>query len=456
MSSSPDTAADPLTCLVQQAMQHHAAGRPADARALYNQVLAQDPAHPDALHLLGLIEAQAGNHQQAQALIWQAIQARPGEAMFHNNLANVCVELGQLDHAEAMYVRALELDGSRTDALSNLGVLLGKTKRLDDAERLLLKAIELAPSNPDWRQNLANLYLAQGRDAEALTQCHDGLVIAPRSRVLRALLVMAYTALGLNDKAVAVLQAWIQNAPDDPYPHHHLAACTGQQVPDRAADAYVASVFDGFARSFDAKLADLSYQAPQLVADEVMRRVGAPAQMLAVLDAGCGTGLCGPLLAPFADTLTGVDLSEGMLRKAAERQCYTHLFQGELVAFLSAQPDAYGLIASADTLCYFGKLDGFAQAAKTALRSGGVLVFTVEAHGDESSRADAHNNGDEGAVPDYILRGHGRYSQSRRYVVSSLQIAGLVDVQAQPVVLRNEGGKPVSGWLVSARAASAA
>ena len=28
----------------------------------------------------------------------------------------------------------------------------------------------------------------------------------------------------------------------------------------------------------------------------------------------------------------------------------------------------------------------------------------------------------------------------------------MTDVQTQPVVLRNEGGKPVNGWLVSARA----
>lgn len=441
MSSTPPATVDALTAQVQQALEHHRAGRHAVARGLYEQVLAQAPQHPDALHMLGLLEAQHGHHGRAHALIWQAIQAQPGEAMFHNNLANVCVERGQFKEAEVLYLQAIELDAGRIDALSNLGLLLSKTGRTDDAEKLLRKVVELAPHNPDWRQNLANLYLKLGRDSEALQQCHDGLVVSPRSRSLRGLLVLAYTMLGLTDNAKQVLQAWIKSEPDDPYPRHHLAACTGEQIPERADDAYVASVFDGFARSFDAKLADLGYQAPALVAGLAAQHMGQPAKALAVLDAGCGTGLCGPLLAPFARELTGIDLSEGMLRKAAAREVYDELFQGELVAFLRSRSAAYDLVVSADTLCYFGSLAGFAPAVQAALRPGGAVVFTVEAHGDDPG------------LPDYILHGHGRYSQSRRYVETSLQAAGLVDVSTEPVILRNEGGKPVDGWLVAARAA---
>lgn len=438
MPSAPNRAPDPLLESVQQAMQCHAAGQLEDAKRRYQQVLAQAPDQPDALHLLGVLAAQQGDPALAHALIWRAIAANPGEAMFHNNLANVCVELGRFDDAERLYVRAIELDGARLDALSNLGLLLGRTGRLADAEKLLCRVVELAPGNPAWRQNLANLYLSMGREADALQQCYDGLVVAPRSQPLRALLVMAYTALGLSDKARDVLVAWQQAEPDHPFPRHHLAACTGQQVPDRAADDYITGVFDAFARSFDAKLADLSYQAPDLVAAEVARRAGPPGRALAVLDAGCGTGLCGPLLAPFACHLTGVDLSEGMLRKALGRQVYDELMQGELVAFLGSRPAAFDLVASADTLCYFGALASFSVAAQAALRSGGLLVFTVEAHADAAG------------LPDFMLHGHGRYSQSRRYVASVMHSAGWVGIETQAVVLRQEGGKPVAGWLVSA------
>jgi predicted TPR repeat methyltransferase len=472
MSAITGNAVNTLVEQVQQGMQFHAAGQLDEAEQIYRRVLAQAPQQPDALHLLGLVAAQYRDFDRAHDLIRLAIVANPDEAMFHNNLANVCVERGDLVAAEGLYRRATELDGSRLDAMNNLGLLLGNTQRPEDAERLLRQVVEQDPTNPDWRQNLAGLYLRLGRDNEALAQCDEGLVVAPRDRTLRGLLATAYLQLGMIDKAVAVLKAWIASEPDDPYPRHHLAACTGEQVPTRATDAYVTGMFDSFARSFDAKLADLSYQAPALVAAEVARQVGAPAKALDVLDAGCGTGLCGPLLAPFARSLTGVDLSEGMLRKAVERRLYDPLIQGELVAFLASQPAAYDLVISADTLCYFGDLTSFAVAAFNAVRDGGSLVFTVEAHGaaaapepaiTSSARDDATNTqgtleGDSDTratdLPDYVLRRHGRYSQSRGYVLAMLRGAGWGDAEAHAVILRNECGKPVEGWLVAARATS--
>jgi predicted TPR repeat methyltransferase len=173
----------------------------------------------------------------------------------------------------------------------------------------------------------------------------------------------------------------------------------------------------------------------------LIERLDAPAKALRVLDAGCGTGLCAPLLAPYAVHLAGVDLSEGMLHKAVERRLYDELVCGELVAYLQARQAAFDLIVAADTLCYFGVLGPFAQAAALSLHPGGRLVFTVEAHADED------------AAPDYRLHGHGRYSHRRRYVEAALADAGLVVDVMQAAILRSEAQRPVDGWVVSARAA---
>ena len=441
-SATTNTGTSAPAALLQQAMQLHQQGQLDAAAQLYAQVPDAHPQRADAMHLHGVLCAQRRQFEQAHALIWQAITLNPGEAMFHNNLANVCLERGQLAEAEALYVRAIELDNARLDALSNLGLLLSRTDRPIDAERLLRRAVELAPENADFRQNLANQYMRMARPGDALQQCHDGLVRTPRSRVLRGLLVLAYNKLGQRAEAEAVLRAWIASDPHDPYPRHHLAACTGEGIPERAADAYVERLFDGFATSFDAKLADLSYQAPQHVGTALARLAGAPGPALDVLDAGCGTGLCGPLLAPLARQLTGVDLSEGMLRIAHGRSCYGDLFQGELVAFLASRPQGFDAVVSADTLCYFGGLSGFAAAAQAALRPGGWLVFTVEALDDAAPEANQ---------PGHKLHLHGRYSHAGAHVLAVLGAAGFARAQAEPVFLRNEGGQPVQGWLVSAQ-----
>ena len=103
-----------------------------------------------------------------------------------------------------------------------------------------------------------------------------------------------------------------------------------------------------------------------------------PSKALDVLDAGCGTGLCGPLVAPYARRLVGVDLSARMLRQAEERHVYDALHKFELTAYLQDNPGAFDVIVSADTLVYFGPLEQVVVAAAAALRPGGRLVFTVE------------------------------------------------------------------------------
>ncbi len=132
---------------------------------------------------------------------------------------------------------------------------------------------------------------------------------------------------------------------------------------------------------------------------------GAPTGTLAVLDAGCGTGLCGRLLKPWARLLAGCDLSEGMLRLAHARRIYDTLHQAELVHYLDTQPPAFDVVVAADTLCYFGELGDAMAAASRALRPGGWLIFTVEALDGDSQ-------------PGHQLRPTGRYAHSADYVRS--------------------------------------
>lgn len=440
MSAATETADAEVPLLLREAMAEHGAGRLDAAEALYARCLAANPEDANALHLRGVLLAQRGRHAEAAASIERAVAARPGEAMFHNNLGNVRIELGDAAAAEACYRRAIALDGGRLDAANNLGVLLSRRGSADEAEALLLKVLELSPGFADARQNLANHYLRAGRLPEAVQQCFDGLITAPRSTALRRLLGAAYSLMGRREQAIEVYRRWLDEEPGNPLAEFHLKACTGEDVPARAPDAYVARVFDGFAASFDAKLASLEYRAPEHVMRAVAGRCGEPRRALDVLDAGCGTGLCGPRLAPWARRLAGVDLSEGMLRQAVGRAVYDELVAGELVEYLGLRAAAFDLIASADTLCYFGALEGFAAAARAALRDGGTLVFTVEAHADREGE------------PAYRLHEHGRYSHRGSHVRAVLESAGFTAVELEAVVLRLEAGEPVQGWLVAARA----
>jgi len=171
---------------------------------------------------------------------------------------------------------------------------------------------------------------------------------------------------------------------------------------------------------------------------EALGAAGVPAAKgLVVLDAGCGTGLCGPLIEQYARRMVGVDLSAGMLDHARSKNVYDELVEAELTAYLQQQPDVFDVIVSADTLVYFGALEAVAAAAAAALRPGGLLIFTVEELTDPAATAS------------YCIQPHGRYTHRIEYVERLLVEAGL-----QPNVdraeLRTEGGVPVAGLVVRA------
>ena len=157
---------------------------------------------------------------------------------------------------------------------------------------------------------------------------------------------------------------------------------------------------------------------------------------------GCGTGLCGPLIAPWVQRLTGVDLSAPMLKQATRRG-YDELVKGELTQFIAAHPGRFDLIVSGDTLCYFGDLEPVLHAAAAALRARGLLIFTVEElASDELARG-------------FRLNVSGRYSHSRAYVSRTLAANDFDVLAIESDVLRNEAGNPVAGLVVTARAGAA-
>jgi len=89
---------------------------------------------------------------------------------------------------------------------------------------------------------------------------------------------------------------------------------------------------------------------------------------LDVLDGDCGTGLCAPILKPYASRLTGVDLSAGMMVRAKKTKLYEELVESELTAYLTKHPAAFNLAVFSDTLCYFGDLEEVITATAGALR----------------------------------------------------------------------------------------
>ena len=416
---------------LQQSEQWVAAGE------IYRSVLEVKPDHAGALHYSGVLAHQEGRSEQAVALIERSLDLEPGRADWHSNLAIVRRDRLELDKAVVACQHAIAIDPDHANAHNNLGVILRAQGKPVEAEAAYRDAIRANPQHSDAYTNLGILLEGQKRTHEAAACFCKVITLQPKHPEARRQLALAHCALGEVDKAVRIFEEWLEEEPDHPVARHMLAACSGRGVPPRASDAFIQVTFDNFAGSFDSKLAKLLYRAPQLVAAMLGDPDVDASKRLDVLDAGCGTGLCGPLITPFARRLVGVDLSARMLEQARARNVYDELIQGELTAYLRNAPGAFDAIVSADTLVYFGPLDDVVGAAVKALRPGGRLIFTVEELiGDETGSG-------------FSISPHGRYGHARQYVERVLANANL-RAEIRQAELRLEAGDPVQGLVVCA------
>jgi predicted TPR repeat methyltransferase len=411
-------------------------GQIAQAEELYRRILQIAPEQPDVLHFLGILRYQQGQGEEAVRLIRRAVEQVPEHADAHNNLGNVLKQLGRSEEAQAAYQRVIELQPEHADAHNNLGILLRKQNRLEEAVAAYRRAVSSNPQHADAYYNLGNALGQLDRHREAVDAYRRAVELNPNHLEAYKQLGTTLYRVGRSDEAIAVYKEWLRLSPNHPVALHMLAACSGDDVPTRATDDYVQQLFDGFANEFDEHLGRLNYRAPELVMAAIANTHGSPEQNLTILDAGCGTGLCGPLLRPYSKHLSGVDLSPGMLEKARGRDCYDELVCAELTAFLNKPPAIYDVIACVDTLCYFGDLRAVLQHAADALRSGGRLIFTVEALADDEAG-------------DFQLEYSGRYSHSKEYLHRVLDAAGFTIDSMQPAHLRLEGGHPVEGRVVA-------
>jgi len=163
--------------LLATAINQHRAGQLAEAERTYRQILQNNPAHPDSLHLLGIIAHQRGDHANAVDLIRRAIAGKPF-APFHYNLGLALLALGRAAEASAEFARAIALNSSYAEAHSSLGDALSVQGRLEPALASYQRAAELKPS-AEAQNKIGATLLTLGRFDEATACCERAASLKP-------------------------------------------------------------------------------------------------------------------------------------------------------------------------------------------------------------------------------------------------------------------------------------
>jgi tetratricopeptide (TPR) repeat protein len=209
---------DTLNCAIGM----HQAGRLRDAARVYLQLLARDQNHADALHLLGVLHHQQGDHGKAVELIGRAIALRPGVPTFHANLAEAYRALKQFDRAAGCCRAALQLSPDYPEALSNLGLALQGLGRHTEAVEKLRRAVELRPRFGAAHNNLGLALQQAGRPDEALEHFGLAVELSPELASARTNLGQMLLDRGAAEEALTHCREAVRLQPDRAALHHNL------------------------------------------------------------------------------------------------------------------------------------------------------------------------------------------------------------------------------------------
>jgi len=214
-------------------------------------------------------------------------------------------------------------------------------------------------------------------------------------------------------------------------------------VPPKAPDAYIETLFDQHAEAFESILVDqLEYCVPLMVRERIDTLKLGPFKKL--LDLGCGTGLTGGALRDICGEMVGLDLSENMVEIAHEKDLYETLYVTEAADFLEDNEDGpFDIVTATDVLPYLGFLEELFFGVADNLEKGGLFFFSSE------TLPDAILNG-----RDFMVGPHQRFAHAEPYVRKVLEAAGFDVVELRDITVRLENGEPIPGHLVVARKAT--
>ena len=174
----PDAAQ--LERLLVRARKAHHEGALQHAENAYAELLALDPEHPEALHLLGAVRFQQGRLDDAEPLMRRSVERQPVPLALANYSA-VLAGLGREHDALARLDEALAINPVHQRVLFQRAGLLAQLARYDEARAVYDHLLELTPGFADGHVKRSDMLRALGRFDAALADCDRAIALAGRT-----------------------------------------------------------------------------------------------------------------------------------------------------------------------------------------------------------------------------------------------------------------------------------
>jgi len=159
---------DPWAVL-EQSLACHKQGNLVQAEALYRQLLSTFPEHGVVNHLMGVLRAQQGRHDEAVPFFETSLKDKPGDPAVLLDAGNNLQKLGRLDEALGAFTAALAARPGFFEAINNRGNIFLEIKQLDQALDCFDQALAIRPDAFETQFNRGLVLHQMRRFSEAVT-----------------------------------------------------------------------------------------------------------------------------------------------------------------------------------------------------------------------------------------------------------------------------------------------
>jgi len=405
------------------------------------KILKKDSSNAPALIIKGNIFYQKKDMQNSLQCYLSALNVDSQNKIALINIANTYFELKDYEKSYEYSLKILTLDSNDKNALTILGNSSLELEKFDEGKSAFLNILQM-DSSDYWSYNSLSQIYQKLQDYERALQCGWKAVELSNGEESQHI-NFGYLLYEIRqEKTLKYIknyaQQWLEKYTDNSIVFHMANSVLQNKKIDRAGQEYVQNIFDAFAPEFEQVLLGLEYQAPQIIHNNIIDIYKNNKKKLSILDAGCGTGLCGIFLQKYTKFLGlyGVDISEKMLQQAKRKKVYNYLIKDDLEHYFFATKKQFDLIVSADVFTYLGNLQKIISGSYKCLKKNGRIIFTVSANNIDDSN--------------YYLHPSGRFLHHKNYIKKLISAQGFLLEKLEENILRNEGENKVLGYVVCA------
>jgi tetratricopeptide (TPR) repeat protein len=168
---------DHLLAMALDACQESRLGRAAE---LCQAILAREPHHLDATHLLGVLAARTGRAALGERLLTDAVALAPRGLRHYSHLVTLLRTDRSFSRARAVYENAIQLNAGDAVAYNHLGLVAFVAQHVPGATDCFERAIVLRPDFAFAHYNLGLALQVQGRNRDAAASYRNAVALAPR------------------------------------------------------------------------------------------------------------------------------------------------------------------------------------------------------------------------------------------------------------------------------------